>query len=785
MAPSHSPRELTVSVRDLVEFVLRTGDLGGDGGFVTATRALEGVRAHQRIQRSRPEGYRSEVSLSQTIDGDGFNLTIKGRLDGFLKTANSLIIEEIKTVGHGWNGNSDPLHWAQAKVYAHLLLNQETAESVIIQLTYHELETGLNREFQEEMPRTAVTEFFRAVVGTYLEWTADRVRWWGVRDQSIANLCFPYAQYRPGQRKLAVAVYRTLTSGGALFADAPTGIGKTMSVLFPAIKAMGEGHFCLLFYLTAKTIARTVVELALTELRQRGLRFRSVTLTAKDKVCQRDGQACDPQTCPLTRGYYDRLKPALRDGLSRESLTRDTIQELGQRHQVCPFELSLDLALWTDAVICDYNYVFDPKVYLRRFFADGPGDYGFLIDEAHNLVERARDMFSAELRRSELLETLGQIGAAVPQCSGMIQRIVNSWPGEDLFELSGNTADPDAPRAQQELPASFVQLLQRFLEMAQGWLVQDQSSPAREFLLNTYFQLHGFVRTASFYDEHFVTLIDRERVRLFCLDPSDLIRGAVERGKAAVFFSGTLTPLEYFRSILGRGDEDTAIQLPSPFPQENFRILVADTIATALRHRQSSYDQVSQAIASFIRGRTGNYLVYFPSYRYMEEVVERFRQLCPEVQAICQSSGMAENEREKFLAAFHRTNESTLVGFAVLGGVFGEGIDLTGERLIGVVVVGVGLPQICLERDLIRGYYDEQDRSGYDYAYTFPGMNRVLQAVGRVIRSETDLGMALLIDVRFGQARYQELMPRWWMPVRVANPEEIQTEVRRFWNSGL
>ena len=836
MATASKP-VLSVQVRELVEFALRQGDLGGERDFVGPNRALAGTRGHQRLQRSRPAGYQKELRLSHEIETADFILRIQGRIDGLLVSAEEVLLEEIKTVQGGWDRAADPLHWAQAKIYGFVYSQDNALEQITIRLTYLDLDTGELTEFRNHFTLTELSAFFEQTTAIYLDWLRAYHHWCQQRDESIRALAFPFAGYRPGQRELAVAAYRVLARGGRLFLEAPTGIGKTISVLFPAVKALGEGKLERIFYLTARTVGRAVAEKACADLRQAGLRLRTLTLTAKQKLCVQEGQPCDPLTCPFARGYYDRRRPAMRAALEREEITRPVLEALSREHQVCPFELSLDLSTWVDVVVCDYNYVFDPKVYLRRHFAEEPRDYAFLVDEAHNLVDRAREMFSADLETQEIQDVRRVLKQAVPRCAKALTRLTSALrklagpailpsepsteldlfpsesPGKDgpltpafspsegerenrrqvsgearLVEKArfraaqGSSASP--PHTTREFPADLLAPLDEALKQAETWLARNQPADFRESLLELYFRLYSFRRTAELYDERFVTIIESDRsvrVRLFCLDPSFLLRQALARGKAAIFFSATLTPIDYYRALLGGSPEDPLLQLPSPFPPEHLAVLVQDRIRTHFKARADSLLDVVQAITSLVEGRAGNYLVYLPSYQYLTAVQEQFHVHHPAVPILVQRPGMSEPEREAFLAAFAVEHGETLIGFAVMGGMFGEGIDLVGDRLIGAIIVGVGLPQLCVERDLIRDYFQEQTGAGFDYAYTFPGMNRVLQAIGRVIRSETDRGVVLLIDARFAEPRYRRLFPAWWRPVRARNTAEIRNALAEFW----
>jgi DNA excision repair protein ERCC-2 len=809
-----------ISVRELVEFCLRTGDLGGDRDFMSPSRALEGTRGHQRLQRSRPEGYQAEVTVSKELDCGSHILRVQGRIDGIWRREDRTIVEEIKTVlefpdaGEAtlWDrieANLNPnclpqwLHVAQARVYAWLFADQEKLETLSIQLTYLEIQSGAVREFRQDYTALALKDFFEDLCETYTDWIGRYHQWRLDRDKTIRQTAFPFGRYRPGQRELAVAAYKTLKKGARLFAEAPTGIGKTVSVLFPAIKALEKGEIEKIFYLTAKTVGRTVAEKAITDLRRAGLRIRSITLTAKEKICFNQGQPCDVRECLFAKGYYDRNRLAVEEVLSRETATREVIEEAGRKHRVCPSELALDAALWMEVVICDYNYVFDPSAYIRRFFAADKNDYAFLIDEAHNLPDRAREMYSADLSKDRVLEARRLIPKSLAGCRQAFNRIHQFFlryptplssgervaAGRVRGDPDGEEPDRDVKKppeasVRREPPKDLLPLLQQFLWEAERWLEQNRPADFRADLIAFYFEVMGFLRTADLYDGNFVTLFIPEagwRLRLFCLDPSTVLAASLQKAKGTIFFSATLSPLDYYRSLLGGGAGDGVLQLLSPFPPGNLSVMIHDRIRTDYAARAGSYEAVAMAAAAAVRGRKGNYILYFPSYDYLQAVAERFEGVYREGTILRQKPGMTEAERESFLGMFHTEHDQSVVGFAVMGGIFGEGIDLVGERLIGVVVVGVGLPQICLERNLMKALYSEKNLSGFDYAYLYPGMNRVLQSVGRLIRSETDRGMVLLIDARFAEARHARLFPAWWTPLFVRSEGDIARNLEEFW----
>ena len=666
-----------VFVRDLVEFVLREGDLGGAREFVGSDRALAGIRGHQKIQRSRPSGYLTELPVEYRVETEEFTLHIRGRIDGLLITSQQVLLEEIKTVVGTWDHEADPLHWAQAKFYGFIHAQENNLKEIAIQLVYLELPAGKVTEFRLTFSLTELSDFFAATTAVYVDWLRERHHWCLARDASIAALAFPFPNYRPGQRELAVASYRVLADGGRLFLAAPTGIGKTISVLFPAVKALGEGKLERIFYLTARTVGRAIAKKALGGLRRAGLKLRAVTLTAKEKVCIRGGHPCDALTCPLALGYYDRVKPAIREALEQEEITRSVLESVGQKHQVCPFELSLDVSVWADAIICDYNYVFDPQVYLRRHFAEDGGAYGFLIDEAHNLVDRAREMFSADLEGREILDVKRAIKKSAPRCTKALAQLHTAMsklgdPAK-LTEKSFEASDPaselnlfpartsptrseeNAISTSLEFPDSLIEPLETALDEAENWLARNQPAEFRDALLGLYFRLRSFRRTAELYDERFVTIIENgptTKVRLFCVDPSLLLRKALARGNAATFFSATLTPMDYYRTLLGGAPEDPVLQLQSPFPPENLAVLIQDRIQTHFKGRAESLGDVAEAIGTLVQGRRGNYMVYFPSYQYLNATLQAFQIRHPSVPVLVQRPGMTESERDEFLAAF-------------------------------------------------------------------------------------------------------------------------------------
>ncbi|MEM7032731.1 MAG: ATP-dependent DNA helicase [Chloroflexota bacterium] len=776
---------MKVSVRQLVEFILQEGDLA-PAGFQTGNRALEGTRGHQYVQKSRPAGYLAEVPIKHTVEQDGLTIEISGRVDGIYPDHDPVMLDEIKTttrdlsdIGPDYN----PLHWAQVKVYAYFYALQQDCQAITLQLTYFHIDTRSTIEFHQTLSLNDLQTFFEALIADYLVWAKALVAWLEKRDQSIQDLTFPYPEYRARQRDLAVAVYQAIRQKEICFAQAPTGIGKTIATLFPAIKAIGTGYNNKIFYLTAKTLGRTVAEKALDDMRETGLSLKSVTITAKDKMCFCPATDRSGDTCDYANNYYGKLRAALLDAFEQDAFTRPTIETLAEKHQVCPFEFSLDLSLWADCIICDYNYVFDPRVYLRRFFDQTVTPYTFLIDESHNLPDRARMMFSAEIEKRQVLDLQRMTKTEAPNVAKTLAKVNKVC----LARRKQVEAEGQRSIVEHDLPSDLIDSLKLFVTEAEGWLILNQPAECRQTLLDFYFSCLAYLRTAERFDHTYVSYFERRGQsglisKLYCLDPAPHLAEGLNRGQAAIFFSATLLPMDYFERLLTGAVHQPQIVLPSPFPKENLKLIIQNNISTKYAQREASYPQIAETIISVCTAHSGNYLVFFPSYAYMEAVIPLVEEQAPRLNLLIQARSMSEVEREAFLAEFEKGDSQTVVGFAVMGGIFGEGIDLVGNRLVGAIIVGVGIPQLGLERDLIKTYFQDVDQRGFEYAYQYPGLNRVMQAAGRVIRTETDRGVIILIDERFTQQRYRRLYPEGWQYFEaVRDTESLTVRLETFW----
>ena len=821
-------------IRQLVEFLLRTGSI--DSRFAGFDRALEGARIHRRLQKAAGDGYEAEVFLSADREADGIVFMLEGRADGiFTDETGTTVIDEIKTTAVPFDEIHEEMnacHWAQAMVYGAIYSAQQNLPKIDVRLTYYQIDTDQTVRFIRHFTQQELDEFLHKLLCRYVPWAQRQLEWGSRRTASLSVLQFPFAEYRPGQRALAGEVYRACRTGRdasrkggtRLFCQAPTGIGKTMSVLFPALRAMGEGSGEKLLYLTARNTTQAAAEDAIARLRASapGLALRSVTLTAKEKVClhpDAEGRpACLPELCPYANGYYDRIKDALSALLDGSgSFDRAALAETAQRFSVCPFELGLDLSEWCDVVIGDYNYLFDPVVHLKRFF-DSSGDWLFLIDEAHNLPDRARAMYSASFSKSGLTDAKRALGKGRSRLKSALTKADKAFlearkacvrlaprhtpeagdhsPAQTSL-LPENAAPalelPEPDYAQdgtvfvRELPAALLAPLRAVQAELQNWLEANPDADAHPQLLELYFAIQDITRAAERYDSHFITQLTAHgselELHLLCLDPAPFVDASLAAGRSAALFSATLTPPGYYRSVLGCADA-RAVALNSPFPTENLGLYCLPFISTRYRDRGSSVPAVSDALACLAQSKVGNYFAFFPSYSYLRQVHEDFSARYPDIRTLVQESRLDDTARAEFLARFVSSPQETLLGFGVMGGIFGEGVDLAGDRLIGCAIVGVGLPQVNPRQEMLRRYYDALNGCGFDYAYRYPGMNKVLQAAGRVIRTPEDRGVVLLLDDRFTQSEYTRLFPPHWRHIEsVQSNQELENKLRSFWKN--
>lgn len=857
--------EIRVSVRGLVEFILRHGDIDNRRQGVPDNAMQEGSRIHRMIQQRQGAEYQAEVVLRYTHPTDNYVLVVEGRADGIISHNGEVIIDEIKGTYRDLNKMKEPaaLHVAQAKCYAYIYGLQQNLLNVRVRLTYCNLETEAIRYFYEDCDFEDLRTWFLQLINDYKKWADYSWEWKKTRQESIEGLEFPFP-YRDGQRDLAAYVYQTIYHKKKLFLEAPTGVGKTISTVFPAVKAMGKGMGEKLFYLTAKTITRTVAEDTFSLLREKGLRFKSVILTAKEKICFLEKPDCNPEACPYAKGHFDRINEAIYDLLvNEESFTREKIEEYAERYRVCPFEMCLDMSLFADGIIGDYNYLFDPHVYLKRFFGDSSEkNYLFLIDEAHNLLERGREMYSAVLKKETFLEIKRSLKQTVVseiaekaekhQVSGQMtlnMTDVSFAPSEGVEDTASEAkrrketagcksilvrkgyADKliyHLEKCNEEMLAlkrecsgyrlvenidEFVKKLQRLYATLDEYLDEQEEGklPVREELLDFFFEVAHFLDIYERTDEHYVkyTQLGEDNsflLKLFCVNPAENLKECMARGRSSILFSATFLPIQYYKSLLGGEAEDYEVYAKSVFHPEKRALFIANDVTSKYTRRSDEeYYRIARYIHEIVNMRHGNYMVFCPSYAFLQTVYDTFTHYFPseDRECILQEDYMNEADREAFLARFQGNEdcdiqadigmeidieadeEQSLIGFCVLGGIFGEGIDLKKDSLIGAVIVGTGLPQVCNEREILKQYFDERGESGFDYSYRYPGMNKVLQAAGRVIRTSEDVGIVALLDERFLQMSYRKMFPREWESFETVAVDTIGKRVERFWDSWL
>ncbi|MCR4890714.1 MAG: ATP-dependent DNA helicase [Lachnospiraceae bacterium] len=802
---------ISVSVRSLVEFIGRSGDIDNRRRAVPEDAMLEGSRIHRLLQRQGGPGYRAEVALNYTVEGENYDLRIDGRADGIITLDDRVTVDEIKGVYRDLKYLDAPVevHLSQAKCYAYIYAADQGLKEISVRMTYCNLDTEELKYFHFGFTFGELSYWFRELIRAYRKWADYFFEWRKVRDASIESLPFPFP-YRKGQKELSEGVYRTIFHGRRLFLEAPTGVGKTLAVLYPSIKSIYKNLTEKLFYLTAKNLTASVAEDAFLLLRKGGLSFKTVTIQAREKLCLLAEPSCNPQDCPYAKGHFDRINDAIFDLLQTgDEYGRETLRSYGEERRVCPFEMALDLSYFADGIIMDYNYLFDPHVKLQRFFGDGvKGQYLFLIDEAHNLVDRAREMYSAFLFKEDFLLVRRKILKDFPKCASSL-----SSCNTELLKLkkSGGdfSIDPDI--------SAFLTVLRRAAANYGDMLEElgKEGKQAGDEVLRLYFAIRDFLNIAEDEDSNYVNYSELQEdgsflLKLYCVNPSRNLRKYLDKGRSAVFFSATLLPVNYYMDLLSGDRTDYTMYAASVFRPENRGVFIGTDVSSRYQRRtDSEYERIAGYILSAIEGRRGNYMVFFPSYAFLKQVHERFAFLAldRDIDCVLQDPYMGEERRRSFLSLFQEGDLSqvevgdeelkaqihmeievekrrTLIGFCVMGGIFGEGIDLKGESLVGAIIVGTGLPQVCHERQILKEAFDGQDLDGFNYAYLYPGLNRVLQAAGRVIRTEKDRGFVLLLDDRFLGRAYRRLFPREWNNIERVERRNVGDRIREFWKQG-
>ena len=798
---------IEISVRALCELCAKSGDLGVPTRSRDGFEALRnGAEVHRRLQSEAGGYYSPEVTLSATVLYEGIYYTVSGRADGVIrKEGGGFCVDEIKCVrSYEFYLPPRQAFLSQMKCYAYFLALRDGLDRIDGRITYYNTDTEKIRYFNYSFTTEELRDSYYELLGAASFYAKLLIKRSLDVLPSAAGAVFPYTSLREGQEIMIKEVWGAIRRGQRLFVEAPTGTGKTISSLFPAVKAMGEGHIDKIFYLTAKASTRREAYSATSLLFKSGVALRSVVLNSKESMCKcalkqtlgYSQNMCSPELCPYARGYYDKVGEAITELLSGgNGYPASVILGVAEKYSICPYELSLDLSEYCDVIICDYNYAFDPSVYLRRYFGeDGKRErYAFLIDEAHNLADRARDMYSAHLKLSQissvrnLLGSYGELDAAFGEMEREFvslsalcrDNVVKDEMGNDRgFYLSRSPLD------------RFGDSLEVFKQKIDAFLRKNKDFEAFDALQSLSTAIRKYTVVGQYFGKGFLCYVELLggdiSVKIYCLDPSSVMDSLLNRAKSAVMFSATLTPAEYFCDVLGSAEKGVSVSLPSPFDRENLCVAVADFVSTRFDDRSSNIGLYVSAIAATVSAKAGNYIVYLPSYDTLEKVCRAFSAKYPKVQTVVQSRNMTFSQKEEFLNSFKDDSGKVRVGFCVLGGAISEGVALPGSRLIGAIIIGVGLPGLSNERNIVRDYFDEDTGVGYDYAYTYPGMNNVLQAAGRVIRTDEDRGVVVLVDDRYATPKYRELFPEHWKQMRYAgNPKSLAEICRRFWDKRL
>lgn len=775
-----------ISVRNLIEFVMRSGDI--DNSFKSNDRALEGIIAHNKIQGEYDKNYRKEVSMINTTKLEDVTFIVSGRCDGLFESGDVQMIDEIKSTTRlidDLDPEINQMHWAQAKLYGYFYMEENKTKAIDVQLTYINIDEDYVKRHKITFSYEELKDFYLKILHKYLDFSKRIVKWREIRDESLKEVPFPHKEYRKGQRKMSVGIYQAILEKKNLFIDAPTGIGKTMSSLYPSVKAIGEKLGEKVFYLTARTTTQNEAVKAISLLKDKGGRLKTTVITAKEKSCINDEKVkCNPKDCPYAKGHFDRINDAIIDLYENEDLLdNSTIQIYAEKHKVCPFEFSLDMSIYSDVIICDYNYAFSPGVYLKRFFEESTDPYIFLIDEAHNLIDRGKDMYSSSLSKEYIKESKGLIPKKNKKIREEIGKLLGKF--EDIeYELKDDeNYIKNKQSYRKEKIEEIDEIITQILTNMDKFLAKERTYENYNEVLDFYFYLNEYERISEIYQDGYLTTLEKIKddfiVSLKCIDTSNIFEQLLKRSRSAILFSATLTPIEYYMELLGGGKDALSMHLQSPFDKDNLLLMNQASLSTRYKDREKTKDEIVDFIHEFITSKKGNFFVYFPSYRYLEKIYESYMEKYND-DILLQERFMSSDDRKVFINSFRE--DSNIKAFGVLGGIFAEGIDLVGERLIGVCVVSVGMPGLSYERKLIQEYFDEKENKGFDYAFTYPGINKVLQGAGRVIRSEKDKGIVLLIDDRFNQTRYKKLYPKHWSNMKyIRTIDEMKIELDNFW----
>ncbi len=774
-------REMSVSVKDIVEFIYGSGSITSTR--VLQTRALEGSEIHRYWQNLYKEEDQKEVVCQIEYQTDEFILSISGRIDGVLRHDDLLVIEEIKSTHMDLDlleVDTLPSHIAQGKIYAYIYMVTNNIKKIKVILTYIAVEDFSVKQFEKEFTLKQLEKFYLKTVGKYLDWLSKINAHETARQKSIIGIDFPFDSYRLNQREMMAYIYRNIINQSKLYLEAPTGIGKTVAALYSSLKAINKPRQKI-FYTTAKNDGKKVVIDTIKLLEEKGLIAKTVEITAKDAMCFMDKRDCDPEVCKYANGYYSRVFKTIDDVYMCESLlTKEKIKKYAKKHTVCPFELSLDLSNYADIIICDYNYVFDPLVRLVRYFEDSYYSPILLCDEAHNLVSRSRGMFSSRLTETMFKEALEVSRYLKPNPTNEIEQVL-----EVFYAAKMSLLEVDFIKKEEVNPTLLVFL--RKLTLKLDKIFSDNKIKfERQLLQEFYFEIIRFVKIYDYYNQDFAYVMECEddevSLSINCLNASEFLNNTIDNHcEAVIFFSATLTPIHYYKSLL-TDNIGQDISLVSDFSQRNLLLFAIDDVSTRYKDRDYSIDKIVGATKALLEGKKGNYILFFPSYAYLNKVESILTETIVNVKFVKQKRNMFGFEREDMIKLFSDESDISQVFLFVMGGIFGESIDLIGDLLSGVLIVGVGLPAISPFNNILKSHYDLSFGNGFDYAYTYPGLNKVIQAVGRVIRTKTDRGVGLLLDDRFTSRKYLQLYPKFWSHLSVCNNmDELTNMIKDFW----
>ena len=749
------------SVRGIIEYCLKGGSI--DDRYISRTRAIDGITAHSKLQKDnsdRYENYEKEVSLKTSFEKKYIIINVEGRADGIIKKGKKVIVEEIKSTYKDLNyieEDYNELHWAQGKFYGFIYCMDNELKEIDIRLSYYNINTEEAKYFQKTYSIKELSNFVDELMNKYFYFIELQIILRTRRDKSIENLKFPFANYRKGQKELAINSYNCIKEGATMFVQAPTGIGKTISTIFPAIKSIGQGKGSRIVYLTAKTITASVAEEAFNKLINNGLESKVVLITAKEKMCINNVVKCNPEDCIYAKDYYSKIDNVIKLLIREENVfSREIIKSYAEKYKVCPFELSLDLTYCCDAIICDYNYAFDPRVRLKRLFEDKANENILLIDEAHNLVSRAREMYSGEISKGKVLLISRLIKGKAPGLSKIVDLI-----NKEMISIRRELEEENIDIMNKNIVyKKLIKLLRMYINEADTYLVKNKGTIGYDEILDFYFEARTFIALNELYSKDYTTILTKDRseltIKIFCIDPSNNIGTIINKSFSTIIFSATLSPIKYYIDLLGGNENSYRLNLGSPFKKENLKTYISELDMRYI-NRDKNIEELCRIIKSFINTRIGNYIVFCPSFEYMKKVYNEYVKLYDKDEIIIQKENLTESEKEDFLDSFKVGVNIT--AFCVIGGMFSEGVDLTGDRLIGTVIIGVGFPKVSIENNIIASYFEDK---GFDYAYTYPGINKVLQSVGRIIRTEEDTGQTLLVDRRYSYSKYRSMLPKEW-----------------------